>query len=215
VADILDSIAALLWPVVVAALIFRLLPVISRYISQSDSIDLEVGGNKISIQRASDQLRNQINDLQDKVNQLESGTAIAAPELPAVTTPPATRKAVLWVDDRPDANVYERARLRDEGYQIVQATSTTAALNAVQSQGPFEVIVSDMARIEAGGRLNPTAGMDLLRQIRGTDQQTPVVFYSSARSLEPVKPDLARFANVSYTTSPSELMRILRVSESG
>lgn len=214
-AEILDAIASLLWPVVVAALLAALFPVIKRFLSQSDSIDIEVAGAKVSVQRASEELRQLISDLQDRVNELEeaqSGSSIEAPEIPAISGSPSPRDVVLWVDDRLEANVYERARLREAGRRIVQAESTRSALQRIRSDGPFDVIVSDMSRVEEGGRLNLHAGLDLLREIRDAGDETPVVFYSSPRGLGSVQADLDRFVNVAYTTSPSELMRLLRVS---
>ncbi|MDI6105441.1 hypothetical protein QLQ12_43350 [Actinoplanes sp. NEAU-A12] len=214
-AEILTAIASLLWPVVVAALLVALFPVIKRFLSQSDSIDIEVAGAKISVQRASEELRQLISDLQDRVNELEatqSGTSIEAPEIPAIPGSPTPRNVVLWVDDRREANVYERARLGDAGRRIVQAESTESALQRIRSDGPFDVIVSDMSRVEEGGRLNVHAGLDLLREIRDAGDDTPVVFYSSPHGLGSVRAELDRSVNVAYTTSPSELMRLLQVS---
>lgn len=219
-AEILTAIASLLWPIVVAALIIALFPVIRRLLSQSESIDVEVAGTKISVQRASDELRKLIGDLQDRVNELEGvrGDVLAAPEArePSTIRPtPSRRQVVLWVDDRLEANVYERARLAEAGWRVVQAESTGSALERAHNDGPFSAIISDMARVEGGGRLNPRAGLDLLKELRGNGDNTPVVFYSSSRSLEMVKAELENARNTSYTTSPSELMRILNVSSEG
>jgi CheY-like chemotaxis protein len=219
-ADILTAIASLLWPIVVGALLVALLPMIRRLLNQSESIDIEVAGTKISIQKASEELRKLIGDLQDRVNELESvrGDASAHPEVhePPAGLPMQSRsRVVLWVDDRLEANVYERARLAEAGWRVVHAESTKSALERMHNEGPFSLIISDMARVEVGGRLNLRAGLDLLRELRSVGDNTPVVFYSSSRSLEMVKAELEKAGNVSYTTSPSELMRILHVSSEG
>ncbi|GGK75363.1 response regulator [Mangrovihabitans endophyticus] len=214
-AEILNAIASLLWPLVVAALLAALFPVLKRFLSQSDSIDIEVAGAKVSVQRASEELRKLISDLQDRVNELEESMRSdspgdSGPHLPPA--PAAPTNAVLWVDDRLEANVYERARLAEAGRRIVQAGSTTSALQRIGSAGPFSVIISDMGRVEEGGKYNPRAGMDLLREIRRSGMDTPVVFYSSSARLDPVQAELQQAENVAYTTSPSELMRLLSVS---
>ena len=215
-ADILSAVASLLWPVVVAILLAGLFPVLKRFLSRSDSIDIEVAGAKVSVQSASEGLRKQINDLQDRVNELEKlrdGSPLETLDSPVVARPAAPSNLVLWVDDRAEANVYERARLTEAGRRIVQAESTGSALQRLRNDGPFSVIISDMGRVEDGGRFNSHAGLDLLRQIRDSGDDTPVVFYSSGRGLDLVRDQLDREKNVSYTASPTELMRLLRVSD--
>jgi hypothetical protein len=213
VPEYLRAAATLLWPLVVAFSVLRLLPTITRLLRHSDRIELEVGGNKITVQRASDELRSLISDLQDRINQLESAS-MTATSGPTHTSQPiiASGNLLLWVDDRVEANVYERARLAELGIRVVQAESTRSALRTIHDGGPFSAIISDMARVEDGGRLNPTAGLDLLREIRGAGNETPVVFYSSSRSLDGTIDRLEGTANTSYTSSPSELMRLLGVS---
>lgn len=87
-------------------------------------------------------------------------------------------------------------------------------LRDVASDGPFEVIVSvsDMSRVEAGGTLNSTAGLDLAQALRRAADPTRVVFYSSRRSLTPVMDDVRQIPNVAYTTSSTELMHLLGIS---
>ncbi|GAA4736720.1 hypothetical protein GCM10023263_93990 [Phytohabitans rumicis] len=112
------------------------------------------------------------------------------------------------MDDRPDANLFERARVSETGYAVIQAESTAKARQMLGLEGPVAVIVSDMGRIE-NGAYNPKAGLDLVRQLRDDGDQTRVVFYSSQRSLTTVDGHLANIPNVAYTTSPTELSNLL------
>lgn len=211
VSNVLSSIAQLLWPAVVAILVIVLLPVIRGLIKGSDSVNIEVGGAKISVQRAAEDIRKLINDLQDRLNALEGSAApqehqnadkpISAP-LPA---------KILWADDRRDANVYERARVKDAGYEVLQAESTAAAQRILASDGPVQLIITDMARVEAGGNYNTTAGLDLIKGLREAGDLTPVIVYSSRRSLAPVLDDLQQLPNVVYTTSPTELISLIGI----
>ena len=213
-ADFIQAVASVLWPLVVACLLVFLLPTLRSTIRRSDSINVEIAGTKVSVQRASDELRKLISDLQDRINELERTGNEGEPTYPAYAPPRDVRRSVLWVDDRVEANVFERARLRDAHYRVVLAESTTTALNLRQSDGPFDVIISDMRRIESGGQLNPRAGLDLLKAIRRSGDLTPVIFYSSTQSLAPVRLELDTENAVSYTTSPSELMALIGVAES-
>ncbi len=208
-AQVLESVAALLWPIMVGCLAIAICPAIKRLINQSNTIEIEVGDTRISVQRASDELSALIADLQDRVNTLESGEGSPRePSRPFIRS--SRQKTILWVDDRPKANVFEQARLKEEGWAIVQAESTTSALNEILKNDRFDAIISDMARMEDGGRLNPTAGMDLIRKL--PDRDTPIIIYGPARNLKPVQRELDDAPGVHYTTSPSELLGLLRVS---
>lgn len=98
-AEIMNATASLLWPVAAIVILLVLLPVLKRLLSQSDSIDVEVAGARVSVQRASEELRKLISDLQDRVNELEAVARNGAPTA-VVETPvaqPAPPSAVLWV----------------------------------------------------------------------------------------------------------------------
>jgi CheY-like chemotaxis protein len=209
--DLVHAIAALLWPVVVAGVLVFLLPVVLRLMKSSQSVDIEVAGTKLSIQGANEAIRKQIADLQDRVNALEAPPADRSASYEVPPAPPGAQK-ILWVDDRPNANVYERARVMDAGYRLFQADATPAALRLLASDGPFEVIISDMSRVEAGGKYKTTAGLDLVKALRASGDQTRVVFYSSSKSLTPVMAELRQIPNVASTTSPTELMYLLGIS---
>lgn len=209
--NLVHAIAAILWPVVVAGVLIFLLPVIRHLMKGSQSVDIEVAGTKLSIQGANEAIRKQIADLQDRLNALEEPPSARTTSYEVPATLPGAHK-ILWVDDRPNANVYERARVMDAGYRLCQADTTAAALRTIAADGPFEVIISDMSRVETGGSYNATAGLDLVKALREAGDQTRVVFYSSSKSLTPVMPELRQIQNVAYTTSPTELMYLLGIS---
>ncbi|MFI6131206.1 hypothetical protein [Micromonospora sp. NPDC051141] len=202
--ELIEAVAALLWPIVTAVVVFALLPLVRRIFKDSHSVEIEVAGNRVTMQRVSEEIQKLITDLQDRVNQLENA-ANSSPERESV---PSLPRKVLWVDDRPDANVFERARVEEAGYNVIQADSTPLALQTLSSDGPVAVIVSDMGRAE-GGTYNPRAGLDLVRHLRNQGDQTRVVFYSSSSSLAATQKDLSAIANVAYTSSPTKLAHLL------
>ncbi|WP_432812009.1 hypothetical protein [Pantanalinema sp. GBBB05] len=73
----------------------------------------------------------------------------AANVVAEAVTPQAIKQAekstVLWVDDRPDNNIYERQALRALGINFVLALSTEEALEHIRTQR-FDAIISDMGR---------------------------------------------------------------------
>jgi CheY-like chemotaxis protein len=92
----------------------------------------------------------------------------------------AGKATVLWVDDRPDNNVYERQALEALGVNFVISTSTKDAIARMQKQ-KFDVVISDMGRPP-----DSRAGYTLLEDIRQSGDTTPFVIYASSRAPEHV-----------------------------
>jgi CheY-like chemotaxis protein len=111
-------------------------------------------------------------------------------------------KAILWVDDRPDNNFYEREALKRYGIEFVLATSTDEALK-ILSGAKFDVIISDMGRPP-----DPRAGYTLLEAVRTKGDNTPYFIYSGSRSQEHVAEAKRRGAQ-GTTNIPDELIRMV------
>jgi CheY-like chemotaxis protein len=86
------------------------------------------------------------------------------------------RNKILWVDDRPENNVYERQAMESMGLEFTLALSTSEALRILASR-PFAAIISDMGRKEG-----PREGYVLLEAIRATDKTTPFFIYAGSRA---------------------------------
>jgi CheY-like chemotaxis protein len=87
---------------------------------------------------------------------------------------PPQLRTVLWVDDRPTNNVWERQALESYGVQFVLALDTAEAQRLVMEQGPFAAIISDIGRPE-----DKSAGMTLLKWMRTKKIDTPYFIYTS------------------------------------
>jgi CheY-like chemotaxis protein len=83
---------------------------------------------------------------------------------------------VLWVDDRPSNNEFERQALEALGIKIVISTSTDDALDKINRQH-FDAIISDMGRPP-----DNQAGYTLLDALRSSGHQIPFIIYASSRS---------------------------------
>jgi CheY-like chemotaxis protein len=86
------------------------------------------------------------------------------------------RKQILWVDDRPDNNVYERRAFESIGIEFTLALSTREALDLL-SKKRFAAIISDMGRKEG-----PREGYVLLDAVRANDQKTPFFIYAGSNA---------------------------------
>ncbi|MFN8111519.1 MAG: TIR domain-containing protein [Thermoleophilia bacterium] len=88
---------------------------------------------------------------------------------------PGWKTHILWVDDRPDNNVFERGAMEEIGLRFTLATSTQGAW-ALLSKERFGAIISDMGRPEG-----PRAGYELLALLRHEDAATPFFIYAGSR----------------------------------
>src|SRR3546814_20539047 len=96
----------------------------------------------------------------------------------ASTVPDSWMNHVLWVDDVPDNNVYERREFETVGLRFTLARSTEEAFERL-SNLRFAAIISDMGR-----RAGPREGYVLLDRLRAQGDHTPVFFYASANDPE-------------------------------
>lgn len=118
------------------------------------------------------------------------------------TSQQLNRVAILWVDDQPQNNVYERQALEALGIQFTISTSTQDALAKVRGE-KYDVIISDMGRPP-----DQRAGYTLLEKLRGIGITTSFIIYSGSRMPEHVAEALRRGA-AGATNDPQELLELV------
>ena len=62
---------------------------------------------------------------------------------------PVTGVRLLWVDDKPETLIPQRALLRQLGFEVVATNSTEAAISELMRDGDFIVILQDQLRNES------------------------------------------------------------------
>lgn len=82
-------------------------------------------------------------------------------------------RSILWVDDNPGNNELAMRALRKLMLDVVQVTSTEAALASMQTRA-FDLVISDMGR-----GANMRAGYELLAALRGSGNSLPFFIFSS------------------------------------
>lgn len=112
------------------------------------------------------------------------------------------RSRILWVDDRPDNNIYERRAFEALGFSFVLALSTAEALEVLESQ-QFAAIISDMGRKEG-----PKEGYVLLDTVRNKGIETPFFVYAGSGALEHKREVLAHGGN-GTTNRADELFEMI------
>ncbi|HZU16810.1 MAG TPA: response regulator [Candidatus Dormibacteraeota bacterium] len=105
---------------------------------------------------------------------------------------------LLRVDDHPDHNCYETVALERIGILVTVATSTEAARFYLQ-QLPFDLLITDLGR-----GAEPKAGRDLLRRVRATRPELPVIVYTW--KAEPVRAGLLAEGAAAVVDLPGDLV---------
>ncbi len=112
------------------------------------------------------------------------------------------RSHVLWVDDCPNNNIYERRAFEAVGLLFSLAESIKEALGEIAKQ-QFAAIISDMGRREG-----PTEGYILLDELRKQGNKTPLFFYSSSNAPKH-KSQTAQHSGRGCTNNPQELFEMV------
>jgi len=136
-------------------------------------------------------------DLAGIINAVEK----AVPSKPTTITD-GWKRRVLWVDDRPENNVYERNAFEAAGISFSLSLNTLDALQQL-SQQRFAAVISDMGRKEG-----PREGYALLDEMRHRGDKTPLFFYASSNAPEH-KLETARHGGQGTTNNANELFRMV------
>jgi CheY-like chemotaxis protein len=113
--------------------------------------------------------------------------------------PLITGSNILWIDDNPNFNIYERTTLRKLNIQVDTVSSSTEALYMMENL-EFDLIVSDISR-----ESDPLAGLRFLKTLQRRENTTPLIFYIG--NLDPNKPTpIGAFA---ITNRPGEFFHYI------
>jgi CheY-like chemotaxis protein len=217
VVKLLDAIAKLLnvliWPAVLLFILIRFGRDLRDFFSSLGELSLKGAGFEASLKRkqaeVSAALAAAAASRSDRDTNHESAAKeakIAADIVSEVVTPRVIRRAsrstVLWVDDYPNNNIYERQALEALGVNFVLATSTEEALRKISRQR-FDAIISDMGRPP-----DSRAGYTLLDQLRSSGDQTPFIIYAGSRHPEHIAESRLHGA-IGCTNNANELFEIV------
>ena len=222
-ASIIEAVGSLLWPLLVAVLLIRVLPHVPSLVAElrramrTRAFTVKVGGAELTVEEATEQLRRQVTDLQTHMavqlaERGEPGGAAPATAEEAAAPAPAPgqgRPTILWVDDQPGDHTLELAKLRDDGVEVLLARSTAEAMDVLSLRRGVQAIVTDLVRSE-DGEFRSHAGLALLRQLKEAEQDQPVLVYTDGRRAELDRQDALDAGATVVTASPVDLFVALR-----
>lgn len=108
----------------------------------------------------------------------------------------SSNNRILWVDDRPENNIYERKAFEAQGIEFSLALNTEEAIELIDNN-EYIAIISDMGRKEG-----PQEGYKLLEQIRDSGNDIPFFIYAGSRS--PTHKKMARERGAQGTTNRAD-----------
>ncbi len=203
----------LIWPAVLLFILIRFGRDLREFFSSLGELSLKGAGFEASLKRKQAEVVAALSAAaaskpdEDKTRESVAKEAMIAADVVAeVVTPRAIRRAsrstVLWVDDNPNNNSYERQALEALGVSFVLAQSTDEALKKISRQR-FDAVISDMGRPP-----DSRAGYTLLDKLRSSGDQTPFIIYASSRHPEHVA-ESRRHGAIGCTNNANELFEMV------
>jgi len=213
ISKLIDSISKLAssiaWPSITGFLLIKFWPDIRRIFDEREDISFKALGfeatlkNKVSASatalaaaRATSPDYTVSPDSAAK-EKLEASVVVSGSITPRFLSR-AKKSVVLWVDDRPDNNTFERQSLEVLGVRFILAGSTDEALSLVSNK-KVDAIISDMGRPP-----DARAGYTLLDELRARGVKIPFIIYAGSRSPEHVA-ESRQHGAIGCTNNPYEL----------
>lgn len=205
--------SVLIWPGVILFILIRFDQDLCEFFSSLGELSLKGAGFEASLKRKQAAVVAALSAAaaskpdEDKTRESVAKEAMIAADVVAeVVTPRAIKRAsrstVLWVDDNPNNNSYQRQALEAIGVSFVLAKSTDEGLKKI-SQQRFDAIISDM-----GQPPDSCAGYTLLDKLRFSGDQTPFIIYAGSRDPEHVA-ESRRHGAIGCTNNPNELFEMV------
>ncbi len=116
-----------------------------------------------------------------------------------------SKMRILWVDDKPEKNLYMRQVLQELSIDVTMAISITEAIGLVKNNN-YDMIISDYWRPN-----DQDAGYNLLKKLQENyDFFPPYVFYTKTNELEKRRREAKEKGAFDCTNDPSELLNIIK-----
>jgi CheY-like chemotaxis protein len=143
-------------------------------------------------------------DAAQKVELLAADPRLSEGIAPETKREALSERTLLWVDDNPANNAWERRALESYGMRFLLALDTDKAERLVADKGPFDAIISDMGRVG-----DPVAGYTLLGRLRKSGTDTPYFVYTTTGLAEKLAPLASQQGVDGVTGDPDMLVEMV------
>jgi CheY-like chemotaxis protein len=215
---VINSLAALIWPIIVLAVIYYFrLPIAETIESlKSRKFTMKIGGQELTMEEVNQQQQTLIADVQAQIVELRKkveGAPVSLEVLPGPQPPPAAppSNAILWVDDNPKNNSYFIAQLANRGISVDLALSTSEGMGKFE-RGSYRYVISDMGR-EEDSHFNHDAGLDLLKYVRERNPDIPFILFCHPNAVRDFAEKARAMGVTGITSSPTDLFALLGLDQ--
>ncbi len=212
---VIDAITKLLgvmlWPAIALFVLVRFGSALREFIASMGEFSLKGGGFEASAKRQAEAAaalaaaaasRGERDTTPEDAQHARAAASVVAEVVTPRLIRAAKRSTVLWVDDRPNNNIYERQALEALGVSFVLAKSTDEALQKIKERS-FDAIISDMGRPP-----DARAGYTLLDKLRAMGDNTPFIIYAGSRTAEH-QAEARGHGAIGCTNRPDELFEMV------
>lgn len=205
-------VSAIAWPLAIVIIVGHFRRPIAKFLNNMAEVHIKGGGVDFTAKRA--EASAALSAAEASHPEAGDGGAISPAHI-ADTVTKATDRAtiqrlegtrVLWVDDHPENNRFERQALEALGVAFDLATSTAEALNNVRLPS-YAAIISDLSR-KSDAEDDPEAGFTLLSKIRDAGIRVPFIVYAGRNGLAR-REELIRAGVFGVTNQPRELFDLV------
>lgn len=200
------------WPLIVFFLLFSLRKPLKKFIENMSEINLKAGGVEATLKKQIEvaaslgaaEAAASIADEAKNGKKPSSGDSQGIANLVGqIVTPQTSRQLhdakVLWVDDIPDNNIYQKEALGALGIRFTESRSTDDAVEKLKETS-FDAIISDMGRPP-----DKQAGYTLLDKIKQMNITTPVIIYARGGNRPENRAEARRRGAFASVSSPQML----------
>ncbi len=113
----------------------------------------------------------------------------------------SAQATILLVDDNADGILARRSVLQELGYKVVPADCGSEALKLAEAEN-FDLVITDY-------RMSPTDGLELIRQLRHSGYQKPIILLTGFAENLGLRPE-STGADVVIQKSANEIVTLVR-----
>ncbi len=213
---VLSFLQVIIWPLIALIILFYVRTPLKKFLEDLIEVNLKAGPIETTAKRkqiieaaaslgaATAHWQNAAQDNRE-IPDAEKTKEIAK-AVDQLVTPRTSRQlegaSVLWVDDRPMNNTYERQALEALGIQFTISKSTEDAVERLQKK-TYDLIISDMGRPP-----DLHAGYTLLEKVKEMHITTPFIIYAGSKRPEHIAEARKRGA-FGTTNDPQELFELV------
>lgn len=202
-AKLITALSSLAWPLIIGVSLFKFYQPIKTLIESAKGrkFSIKVAGNELTMEEASEQQRQIVNDIQSKLAVIENRFSLTDAEPKSYDiTQETSKKYILWVDDIPKNNSFLVASLREQGHEVDIATTTDEGILKFK-ESSYDIVISDMGRPK-----DEKAGITLAKQIRNLKSDVPFYIFCGSWAAKNLRDEALNNGVTDITSSGTTLL---------